>query len=78
MYWNDFNVISSKADIKLFTDPNFQLTVDYCIDQLLRKNEGDISWIPDSLWIDSDNQEVHLWMSADRERTNRFMRYEEQ
>lgn len=77
MYWNDFNVISSKADIKLFTDPDFQLTVDYCIDQLLRRNEGDISWIPDTLWIDAENHVLHLWAEADRAGTDRFMPYEE-
>lgn len=77
MYWNDFNVISSKADIKLFTDPDFQLTVDYCIDQLLRRNEGDISWIPDTIWIDADNNVLHMWAEADREGTDHSIQYEE-
>lgn len=77
MYWNDFNVISSKADIKLFTDPDFQLTVDYCIDQLLRRNEEDILWIPDTIWIDADNNVLHMWAEADRAGTDRFMPYEE-
>lgn len=77
MYWNDFNVISSKADIRLFTDPDFQLTVDYCIDQLLRRNEWDISWIPDTIWIDADNNVLHMWAEADRDGTDRSIQYEE-
>jgi hypothetical protein len=73
MYWNDFNVISSSADIKLFTDPDFQMTVYYCINEILRGNPG---FAPDTLWIDTDNNILHLWEEADREGTDIFTKME--
>lgn len=71
MYYEDFNIKSGKADFKLFTDADYQDTVNYTIMTILSKEP--LSYTPDTLWIDADANTLHIWDSKDREATERTM-----
>lgn len=71
MYYNDYitNIISSRADYRLFFDTRYQNIVNDAIQDLLDREP--LGWQPDSLWIDADNNVLHLFNMNDRENTER-------
>lgn len=71
MYYNDFNIVSGKADSKLFFDEKYQNIVNDAIWELLDREP--LEWVPDTLWIDADANTLHMWVRDDREHTERTM-----
>lgn len=69
MYYEDFNIISGKADSMLFFNAEYQNTVNYAISELLSRSPMD--WTPDTIWIDADANTLHMWSKNDRANTEK-------